>query len=80
MFRNLTKSPALFFLLLAVFWAGCAGSGRVRYESPKEAFEKGKAFFDEGDYQKAIEMLQGTFDFGRTHQWAADAQFYLAKA
>lgn len=52
----------------------------MRYESPEEAFQKGKAFFDEGDYTKAIEMLQGAFDFGRTHQWAADAQLYLAKA
>lgn len=66
--------------LVSILIAGCSGSGRVRYESPEEAFQKGKAFFDEGDYTKAIEMLQGAFDFGRTHQWAADAQLYLAKA
>lgn len=74
--------PASFVLLalVSLFWVGCAGSGRVQYESPKEAFDKGKAFYDEGDFTKAIEMLQGAFDFGRTHQWAADAQLYLARS
>ena len=80
MLRNLIPSRTSLLIVLAVLLTGCAGSGRVRYESPKEAYEKGRAFFDEGDYVKAIEMLQGTFDFGRTHQWAADAQLYLARS
>jgi len=80
MARIFTKTYVPFLLILAVVLAGCAGSGRARYESPQEAFEKGKILFEEGDFQKAIELFQGTFDFGRTHQWAADAQLYLAKA
>ncbi len=75
-----SRFSVLCLVLISIFLAGCAGSGKVRYESPQEAYEKGKAFFDKGDYPKAIEMLQGSFDFGRTHQWAADAQLYLAKA
>ena len=78
--RNLTTSSQLIVLLLALVWAGCSGSGRLRYDSPKEAFDKGMAFYEAGDFPKAIEMLQGTFDFGRTHQWAADAQLFLARS
>jgi outer membrane protein assembly factor BamD len=80
MARIYSKTFLPLLLFVALIGAGCAGSGRVRYESPQEAYEKGKAFYDEGDFQKAIEMLQGAFDFGRTHQWAADAQLFLARA
>lgn len=60
--------------------AGCAGSGRARYETPEEAYTKGKAYFDEGRYDRAIEYLQGAFDFGRAHEYAADSQLMLARA
>ena len=79
-FSLTSRFPIFGLILFSIFWAGCAGSGSVRYESPQEAYEKGKAFFDQEEYPKAIQMLQGAFDFGRTHQWAADAQLYLAKA
>jgi len=70
-----------FFALAAlVIAAGCAGAGHLRYDSPKEAVEKGKESFEKGKYTKAIEYFQGAFDFGRTHEYAADAQFYLARA
>ncbi len=75
--------PRIFSLGVIVFsivLAGCAGSGRARYDTPQEAYERGKALFDQGKYDRATEYLQGTFDFGRTHQWAADAQLYLARA
>jgi outer membrane protein assembly factor BamD len=67
-------------LLLAIGLAGCSGSGRLRYETPEEAFEKGTAFYERGKYDRAIEYFQGSFDFGRTHALAADAQLYLARA
>jgi len=69
-----------FPVLLAVLLVGCAGTGRLRYDSPQEAYEKGLAHFEDGDFAKAVEMLQGSFDFGRTHQWAADAQLLLAQS
>lgn len=77
--KHSSLTPALLLIVLLGL-AGCAGSGRVRYDSPQEAFEKGKALFEKGSYPKAIEFFQGAFDFGRTHQWAADAQLYLARS
>lgn len=70
----------LVVLVLAVGVAGCAGSGRLRYDTPQEAFGKGKVYYEQEKYERAIEYFQGVFDFGRTHQWAADAQLYLARA
>jgi outer membrane protein assembly factor BamD len=79
--RDLRFSTSfLLTLTLAVFLSACAGSGRLRYDTPEEAFTKGLAEFEDGDYTKAAEFLQGVFDFGRTHQWAADAQLLLARA
>lgn len=67
-------------LLVAVMMAGCAGTGRLQYDSPQEAYEKGKSLYDRGKYTRATEYLRAVFDFGRTHEWAADAQLYLARA
>jgi len=79
--RRFHFAPSLLVTLtLTVFLSACAGSGRLRYDTPEEAFNKGLAEFEDGDYQRAAEFLQGAFDFGRTHQWAADAQLLLARA
>ena len=67
-------------LLVAVLVAGCGGAGRLRYDTPQEAFGKGKVFYEEGKYDRAIRYFQGVFDFGRTHEWADDAQLYLARS
>ena len=67
-------------LIGALLLAGCAGSGRARYDSPQEAFEKGKALYDDGKYDRAAEYFQGAFDYGRAHEWADDAQLYLARS
>lgn len=68
------------FLALVVFSAGCAGSGRVRYESPEDALDKGIEQFERGKYQRAAEYFQGVFDFGRMSEEASDAQLYLARS
>ncbi len=73
-FRSIT--PLLGLLIL---FAGCSGTGRIAYDTPQEAFGKGRAFYEEGKYDAAIQYFQGAFSFGRTHQWAADAQLYLAR-
>lgn len=65
----------IFFLV-----TGCGSTSRVRYESPQDAYESGKARYDEGKYDLAILFFQGAFDFGRSHEWAADAQLYLARS
>lgn len=58
---------------------GCGGNPRTA-ASPFEAYEKGKGFFDEGNYGKAIISLTSVFDFGRAHEYAADAQWLLAES
>ncbi len=68
----------LIVLLLVV--AGCAAGGRIQYESPREAFENGELYFAGQKYDRAIQYYRGVFDFGRTHEWASDAQLKLARA
>ena len=67
-------------LLVAVLVVGCAGGGRLRYDTPKEAFDKGMERYNKGKYDRAGQYFQGAFDFGRTHEWADDAQLFLARA
>lgn len=67
-------------LAAVVFLAGCSGSGRLRFDTPQEAFERGQALYERGNYDRAVEALQAVFSFGRTHEWADDAQLYLARA
>ena len=75
--RTINVLALLFVVAVA---AGCVGSGRLRYDSPEDAYNKGKALYDQGKYDRAAEYFQGSFDFGRTHEWAADAQLYLARS
>lgn len=77
--RSRRLIPAL-LLLTAVVLAACSGSGRVRYDSPEQAYERGFEFYEEGRYQRAIQYFQGVFDYGRTTEVAADAQLYLARS
>ncbi|MBO6574796.1 MAG: outer membrane protein assembly factor BamD [Rhodothermales bacterium] len=67
-------------LLLIVILAGCAGSRRLSYDGPEDAYNKGVERMEAEDYERAAEFFQGVFDFGRTHEWAADAQIALARA
>lgn len=71
---------ALSLLFFTVMISACGSSARVRYDSPQDAFEKGKENYDNEKYEKAILFFQGAFDFGRAHEWAADAQLFLARA
>ncbi|MCY4159398.1 MAG: outer membrane protein assembly factor BamD [Bacteroidetes bacterium] len=70
------RKTIILFLLIA----GCSGSGRLNYDSPSEAYEKGMSYFEDGRYIRASQYFQGVFDFGRTHEWAAEAQLYLARS
>ena len=72
----------LFFALLLICTSilGCSNVGRINYTTPQEAFGKGRALFEEGKYDLAVQYFQGVFSFGRTHQWAPDAQLYLARS
>lgn len=72
--------PSSSVLVLALSLAACAGGSRVAYEGPEDAYRRGMEYLDAGKYAQAIPYLQGVFDFGRTHEWAADAQLALARA
>ena len=74
------RTFSLPILFIAVFVAGCAGGGRLRYDTPEEAFQKGMERYNAEKYQRAAQYFQGAFDFGRTHEWADDAQLFLARA
>lgn len=69
-----------FLIISFLLLAGCSGSGRLSYDSPSDAYEKGLSHYDAGRYSRAAQYFQGAFDFGRTHEWAADAQLYLARS
>ncbi len=74
------RSASRILVLATIVLIGCAGSGRVRYDTPEEAYRKGLELYEKGNYDRAAEYFRGTFDFGRTHEYAADAQLYLARS
>ncbi len=74
----MARRIVVFLFVLSL--VGCSGAGRLRYDGPEEAYQKGLARVDAGDYERAAEFFQGVFDFGRTHEWAANAQLQLARA
>jgi outer membrane protein assembly factor BamD len=78
--RTLSSFFTVVLLLVSVGSSGCSGSGRARYDSPEDAYRKGVELYERGKYSRAIEYLQGVFDFGRTSEYAADAQLLLARA
>lgn len=73
-----------FFPLVLVacmlFLAACGSSGRLRYDSPQEAYERGMELYERERFDRAAEYFQGVFDYGRTSEVAADAQIYLARS
>ena len=71
---------SLAVIVIIFLMTGCGSSSRVRYDSPQDAYESGKARYDQEKYDLAILFFQGAFDFGRAHEWAADAQLYLARS
>ncbi|MEM9996611.1 MAG: outer membrane protein assembly factor BamD [Bacteroidota bacterium] len=71
---------AAVLLAALLVWSGCSASGRVSSDSPEEAYEKGLADFERGRCTRAIDHFRSVFDFGRTHEWADDAQLYLARS
>lgn len=84
MTRALISLPRNVLLMMlavsALVLTGCAGSGRLNYETPEEAYNRGMEYYEAGRYARAAEYLRGAFDFGRAHAYAADAQLMLARA
>ena len=70
----------LFALPLLAGLPACGGSGGVVAGSGQEAFDKGMVAYESRRYDRAIEFFRAALDFGRSGDWADEAQIYLAKA
>lgn len=79
--RPRVRTFTLLFALSVLVFSGCAGSrGAAGISTPEEAFARAEALKARGRYERATEFYQRVFDFGRTSELAADAQFALAEA
>ncbi|MCH8030450.1 MAG: outer membrane protein assembly factor BamD [Bacteroidetes bacterium] len=78
MVHRLSFLAALLVACLA--GSGCTGSAGASADSPEEAYQKGMQYFEQGKYDQAAEYLKVVFDFGRTNEFADEAQIYLAQA
>lgn len=74
------SSTAVLLAALLIGFTGCVSTQNVEVLGPQEAFEQGMNFYERQRYLRAIEYFQRVFDFGRAHEWAADAQYYLAQS
>ncbi len=70
----------LMALLTALVLSACGSSGELQYESAQDAFEQGMERFENEQYDRATRYFRAVFDFGRTHEYAPEAQFYLARS
>ena len=71
--------PLLAGLLVVLLLPACSSS-RLRYDSPREAYEKGMADFERERYQRAAEYFLAVLSFGRAGEYADDAQLHLARS
>jgi len=79
--RPRVRTLSLFFALSVLVFSGCSGSrGAAGVATPEEAFQRAEALVARGRFERATEYYQRVFDFGRTSELAADAQFALAEA
>ena len=67
-------------LISTALLVGCGSSGGVTAESDEEAYLTGMQAYESGKYMRAIEYLRAALDFGRSGDYADEAQFYLARA
>ena len=59
--------------------AACGGSSTT-VSSGQEAYNRGVEAFDRGKHARAAEHFRTALDFGRTSEFADDAQLYLARS
>jgi outer membrane protein assembly factor BamD len=80
----LALRSALVGLLFAVaaltLFPACSSAGQVSFRDYEDAFQRGMEAYEARRWDRAIEYFRATFDFGRTHERAADAQYYLASS
>ena len=69
----------LALVLATATLAACSGS-QPAPASAQEAYQRGQEAFENRKYDRAIELMRATLDFGRTTEFADDAQLTLARA
>jgi outer membrane protein assembly factor BamD len=72
------RFPIVAFALLALLAAGCGSSRGLDAVAPDDAFNQAMAEYQRGRFDRAADAFQHVFTFGRTHEYATDAQYYLA--
>lgn len=77
--RRSAFAPILSLILL-VGLVGCSGSQEITTSGPQDAYDKGMAQYEDGDYDRAIRYFRSVFNYGRGTEWAPEAQFQLAMA
>ena len=77
--RSTVLVPVLLSVLVGLL-VGCGGADELTYRGPEEAYNKGLAQMEEGDYQQAIRLFRAVFEYGRGNEWAPKARFELAMA
>jgi outer membrane protein assembly factor BamD len=77
--RSSVLVPVLLGALVGLL-VGCSGSGQLSYSGPEEAYQKGMDQFEDEDYQQAVRLFRGVFEYGRGNEWAPKARFQLAMA
>lgn len=78
--RSLVCISGFLLALFGMIAGGCSGSEKLAYDGPEEAYKKGVAQFEEGDYEMAVRFFRGVLEYGRGNEWGPDAQFKLAMA
>lgn len=79
-FMRLSVLASVFSVVLFAGLVGCSGSQGITTEGPEDAYKKGVAQYEEGNYDKAIRYFRAVMRYGRGNEWGPDAQFKLAMA
>lgn len=79
-FMRLSVLASLFSVVLLVGFMGCSGSRGISTNGPQDAYEKGMAQYEDGNYDRAIRYFRAVMSYGRGNEYGPEAQFQLAMA
>lgn len=79
-FMRLSVLASLFSVVLLVGLMGCSGSQGISTNGPQDAYEKGMAQYEDGNYDRAIRYFRAVMSYGRGNEYGPEAQFQLAMA
>ena len=77
---RLSVLASIVSLVALIGLVGCGGGQQITSSGPQDAYEKGMAEYQEGDYERAVRYFRTVFNYGRGSEWAPKAQLQLAMA